>query len=94
MSKSRVRPPTWRVTFDHISAKTCAAEIGGNKVQKYVTEVAKLLCSDEWKPRECALTSTDNLLVFGVKWEDGVDIYVTQDYWEDNITPRDYGMVK
>ena len=94
VSKSRVRPPTWSVTFDHTSAKTGAADIEDNKVQKYANEVAKRLCSNEWKPREFALTGTGNLLVFGVKWEDGVDIYVTKDYWEDSIALEDYGMVK
>lgn len=40
------------------------------------------------------VTSTGNLLVLGIKWEDGVEVYVTKDYWEDGIAPEDYGMVK
>nr|DAW16716.1 MAG TPA: nucleocapsid protein [Caudoviricetes sp.] len=32
--------------------------------------------------------------MWGVKWEDGAEIYVTKDYWEDSIALEDYGMVK
>lgn len=94
VSECRVQPPTWKTTFDHTSIKTGAVDIEDDKIQKYVNEVAKHLCSNEYKPGEFALTGTGNLLVFGVKWEDGVDIYVTQDYWEDSIAPEDYGMIK
>lgn len=94
VGECRVQPPTWKTTFGHTSIKTGAVDIEDDKVQKCVNEVAKRLCSDEWKPREFALIGTGNLLVFGVKWEDCVDIYVTQDYWEDNIAPEDYRMVK
>lgn len=94
VSGKRVHPPTWNVTFHHISTETGAVDIEDDKVQEYINEVAKHLCSDEWKPREFALTDTSNFLVFGVKRENGVDIYVTQDYWKENIVPKDYEMVK
>lgn len=54
----------------------------------------KSLCSDGYKPGEFYATGTGNLLVLGIKWEDGVEVYVTKDYWEDSISPEDYGMVK
>lgn len=94
VSEYRVQPPTWKSTFHHTSIETGAVDIEDDKVQKYVNEVAKRLCSDEWKPCEFALTGTGNLLVFGIKWGDGVDIYVIKDYWKDNIAPEYYGMVK
>lgn len=94
VSECRVQPPTWKATFRHTSTETGTVDIEDDKVQKCVNEVAKRLCSDEWKPHEFALTGTGNLLVFGVKWEDSIEIYVIKDYWEDNIAPEDYGMVK
>lgn len=94
VGECRVQPSTWKATFRYTSTKTGAVDIEDDKVQKYVNEVAKRLCSDEWKPREFALIDTGNLLVFGVKWENGIEIYVTKDYWEDSIAPEDYGLVK
>lgn len=94
VSECRVQPPTWKTTFDHTSIKTGAVDIEDDKVQKYVNEVAKRLCSDKWKPGEFCATSTGNLLVLGIKWGDSVDIYVTKDYWEDSVSCEDYVMVK
>ena len=64
------------------------------QIQEYVNKVIKNLCSDEWKPGEFYVTGTGNLLIVGIKWEDGVEVYVTKDYWEDSIAPEDYEMVK
>lgn len=94
VNDQRVQPPAWKVTFHHTSTETGAVDIEDVKIQEYVDKAVKSLCSDEWKPREFALIDTGNLLVFGVKWEDGVDIYVTKDYWEDSIALEDYGIVK
>ena len=94
VGECRVQPPTWKTTFYHTSTETGAVDIKDTEIQVYVDRVVKSLCSEKWKPGEFYITSTGNLLVLGVKWEDGVDIYVTKDYWEDNIAPEDYGMVK
>lgn len=93
-SDQRVQPPTWKATFHHTSAETGAADIEDVKIKEYVDKAVKSLCSEKWKPGEFYATGMGNLLVVGIKWEDGVEIYVTKDYWEDNITPEDYGMVK
>ena len=90
----RVMPPTWKATFDHVCTDTGAVDVLGHEVQKYVNKVAKVLCSDEYEPGDSVMTRTGNLLIFGRKWNDGVEVYVTKDYWEDNIAPEDYGMVK
>lgn len=94
VGECRVQPPTWNATFHHTSSETGAVDIKDTEIQEYVNKVIKNLCSDKWKPGEFCATSTGNLLVLGIKWEDGVDIYVTQDYWEENIGLEDYVMVK
>ena len=94
VSDQRVQPPTWKTTFYHTSTETGAVDIKDTEIQVYVDRVVKSLCSEKWKPGEFYITSTGNLLVLGIKWEDGIDIYVTKDYWEDSIAPEDYGMVK
>lgn len=90
----RVQPPTWKATFDHVCTDTGAVDVLDHEVQEYVNKVAKVLCSDEYEPGDSAITRIGNLLIFGRKWNDGVKIYVTKDYWEDSIAPDDYGMVK
>ena len=94
VNDQRVQPPTWKTTFHHTSSETGAVDIEDDKIREYVNEAVKSLCSEKLKPGEFYITRTGNLLVLGIKWKDGVDIYVTKDYWEDSITPEDYGMVK
>ena len=94
VTDKRVMPPTWKATFDHICTDTGAVDVLDHEVQEYVNKVAKPLCSDEYEPGDSTITCIGNLLIFGRKWNDGVEIYVTKDYWEDSIAPEDYGMVK
>lgn len=90
----RVQPSTWKTTFYHTNIETGAVDIEDVKIKEYVNKAVKSLCSDKWKPGEFYIARTGNLLVLGIKWEDGVEVYVTKDYWEDSIAPEDYGMVK
>lgn len=90
----RMQPPTWKATFHHVNTEMGAVDVDDDKIREYVDKAVKHLCSDEWKPGEFYATGTGNLLVVGIKWEDGVDVYVTKDYWQDSIFPDDYGMVK
>lgn len=94
VSDQRVQPLTWKATFDHVCTDTGAVDVLDHKVQEYVDKVIKALCSDEYESGDSAVTRTGNLLVFGRKWEDSVDVYVTKDYWEDSIGCEDYAMVK
>ena len=90
----RVQPPTWKATFHHVNTEMGAVDAKDTEIQVYVDKVIKNLCSDKWKPGEFCIAGTGSLLVLWIKWEDGIEIYVTKDYWEDNIIPEDYEMVK
>ena len=94
VNDKRVMLPAWKTTFDHVYTDRGAVDIFDHEIQEYVNKVAKALCSDEYEPGDSAITRTGNLLIFGRKWEDCIDIYVTKDYWEDTIASDDYGMVK
>ena len=94
VSDRRAQPPTWKTTFHHVNIDKGAVDVDDDKIREYVDKAVKHLCSDEWEPGEFYITGTGNLLVVGIKWQDGVEIYITKDYWEDNIIPEDYGMVK
>ena len=94
VGECRVQPPTWKTTFYHTSTETGAVDIEDVKIKEYVDKAVKSLCSEKWKQNEFYAKKTGNILIVGIKWEDGVDIYVTKDYWEDSIAPEDYEMVK
>lgn len=94
VADQRVQPTTWKATFRHTSSETGAVDIEDVKIKEYVDKAVKSLCSEKWNPGEFYIMRTGNFLVLGIKWKDGVSIYVTKDYWEDNIVPEDYGMVK
>lgn len=90
VSDKRVQPLTWSVTFHHTNAETSAVDIEDDKIQKYVNEVAKRLCLDEYKSGEYYITAFGNPLIVGLKWGSCVDIYVIKDYWVDSINLEDY----
>ena len=94
VGKSRVQLPTWKATFHHTSIETGAVNIEDDEIQTYINRAVKLLCSDEQNPGEFYVIWTGNFLVVGIKQMDGVDLYVTKDYWEDSIITKDYRMVK
>ncbi len=94
VGECRVQPPTWKATFHHTSSETGAVDIKDTEIKVHVNKAIKCLCSDERKLGEPYIAVTGNCLILGIKWEDGVDVYVTKDYWQDSIFPEDYGMVK
>ena len=54
------------------------------EIQKMVDICYEHLMSPEWKPGEFYITMLGDTLVFGIKFEDEVNVYITRDYWEDS----------
>lgn len=90
----RVQPPTWKTTFYHNCLDDETFGVSDHEVGNYVDAIVKALCSNKYKPGDSMITCSGNLLAFGRKGEDEVEIYIAKDYWEDNIALEDYGMVK
>lgn len=95
VNEDRQIKPTYPITFHHTDAVNGeAVEIGDEQTQKYVDEVVKYLIEhdDEWA---CS-TGTGNTMVFAFKYDgdDGIDIYVAKNYWNDTLFPEEYWMVK
>ena len=78
VSEHRAIQPTWGVTFDHTD------EIKDEEIQEMVNKCYERLMSPEWEAGEFYITMMGDTLVFGVKFEDEVNVYVTRDYWEDS----------
>ena len=81
VSDHRVEPPNWKVTFDHINSAT-AKELKNEDIQEYIDNCYKYLMN-EAKPGDFYMTGSGDTMVFGFRYEDTVDLYVTRDYYED-----------
>ena len=82
VSDHRVEPPNWKATFDHINSAT-AKELKNEDIQEYIDNCYKYLMN-EAKPGDFHITGSGDTMVFGFRYEDTVDLYVTRDYWEDS----------
>lgn len=92
VNENRQIKPTYPTTFHHMDAVDGkAVEIGDERTHKYVDEVVSYLIQHD--DNSCSIGS-GNTMVFGNKYDDGIDIYVTKNYWNDTLMPEDYGMVK
>ena len=93
----RDTPPTFKKTFWHTSVKngsTNTVHIEDNEIQKMIDECVHNLISDEVEPGEFSMQGTGDTAVYAFKYEDCIEILVTQDYWEDAIFKDDYGLIR
>lgn len=82
VSDHRVESPNWKTTFDHTNSDSAVA-INDEEIQGMVDKCYNRLMSPEWKVGEFYTTMCGDTLVFGIKFEDEVKVYVTRDYYED-----------
>ena len=81
VSDHRIEPPNWKATFDHVNSAT-AKELKNEDIQEYIDSCYKYLMN-EAKPGDSYMTGSGDTMVFGFRYEDTVDLYVTRDYYED-----------
>ena len=81
VSDHRIEPPNWKATFDHVNSAT-AKELKNEDIQEYIDNCYKFLMN-EAKPGDFHITGSGDTMVFGFRYEDTVDLYVTRDYYED-----------
>lgn len=82
VSDHRVEPPNWKTTFDHTNSDSAVA-IDDEEIQEYIDKCYARLTSDEWKSGDHYLTGSGDTMIFGVKYEDEIRVFVTRDYYED-----------
>lgn len=82
VSEHRVEPPCWRASFDHINTKN-ATYVEDSRIQDFIDECYKYLMSDKVSSGNFYMTGSGDILVFGVRTEDTIEVYVTRDYYED-----------
>ena len=81
VSDHRVEPPNWKATFDHVNSAT-AKELKNEDIQEYIDNCYKHLMNVA-KPGDFYMTGSGDTMVFGFRYEDTVDLYVTRDFYED-----------
>ena len=81
VSDHRVEPPNWKATFDHINSAT-AKELKNEDIQEYIDNCYTYLMN-EAKLGDFYMMGSGDTMVFGFRYEDTVDLYVTKDFYED-----------
>lgn len=82
VGEEREVSPEWTYTFDHTDCST-AKKLDTTEIQELVDKCYEKLTSDSWQPGDHYLTQCGDTMVFGVKYEDEINVYVTRDFWED-----------
>ena len=92
----RDTPPTFKQTFWHIfPGKTNdITHIEDDEIQWMIDECVSNLISDDVEVGEFSMQCTGDTAVYAFKYEDCIDILVTQDYYEDTLFKDDYGLIR
>ena len=87
--------PTFKQTFLHIftGKSDDTIHIEDDEVQKMINHCVSNLISDDVEAGEFSMQGTGDTVVYALKYEDCIDILVTQDYYEDTLSKEDYGLI-
>lgn len=80
----RIMPPTFPQTFFHFGA---GAKVSNKDTQEMVNEAVDNIKTA--KGGDFYSIATGDTMVIALKYEDGIDIIVAKDYWEDSLTNED-----
>ena len=92
----RDTPPTFRQTFWHtyVDKSNDTKHIEDDKVQKMINNCVSDLISDEVQAGEFSMRACGDTYVYAFKYEDCIEILVTQDYYEDTLFEDDYSLIR
>ena len=92
----RDTPPTFRKTFWHTFADKSnnTYHIKDDEIQKMINNCVSDLISDDVKIGEFSMQGTGDTAVYAFKYEDCIEILVTQDYYEDTLFEDGYGLIR
>ena len=91
----RDTPPTFKQTFWHIfPGKTNdITHIEDDEVQRMINHCVSKLVSKDVEVGEFSMQGRGDTVVYAFKYEDCIEILVTQDYYEDTLFNEDYGLI-
>ncbi len=92
----RDTPPTFKQTFWHtyVDKSNDTKHIEDDEVQRMINHCVSKLIPDDVEAGEFSMQGTGDTVVYAFKYEDCIEILVTQDYWEDAIFKDNYGLIR
>ena len=94
----RDTPPTFRKTFFHYSVTKEGTvpfkHIPDNEVQEMIDKCVHRLVSEDVEVGEYTMEAIGDTAVYAFKYEDYIEIIVTQDYYNDTLFNEDYGLIR
>ena len=91
----RDTPPTFKQTFwhTHVDKSNDTKHIEDDEVQKMINNCVSDLI-DEVQAGEFSARACGDTVVYALKYENCIEILVTQDYYEDTLFDDDYGLIR
>ena len=92
----RDTPPTFRKTFWHtyVSKSNDTKHIEDDEVQRMINHCVSKLIPDDVEAGEFSMQGYGDTVVYAFKYEDCIEILVTQDYYNDTLFDDDYGLIR
>ena len=92
----RDTPPTFKQTFWHTydDKSNDTKHIEDDEIQRMINHCVNNLISDDVEAGEFSMQGTGDTVVYAFKYEDCIEILVTQDYYEDTLFKDDYGLIR
>ena len=91
----RDTPPTFKQTFWHTydDKSNDTKHIEDDEIQRMINHCVSNLISDDVEAGEFSMQGIGDTIVYAFKYEDSIEILVTQDYYEDTLFKDDYGLI-
>ena len=92
----RDTPPTFKQTFLHIydDKSNNTKHIKDNEIQQMINHCVNNLISDDVEAGEFSMQGYGDTVVYAFKYEDCIEILVTQDYYNDTLFNEDFGLIR
>ena len=94
----RDTPPTFRKTFFHYSVTKEGTvpfkHISDNEIQEMIDKCVHRLISEDVEVGEYTMEAIGDTAAYAFKYEDCIEIIVTQDYYNDTFFNEDFGLIR
>lgn len=92
----RDTPPTFKQTFWHTydDKSNDTKHIEDDEIQRMINHCVNNLIPEEVEAGEFSMQGTGDTVVYAFKYEDCIEILVTQDYYNDTLFDDDYGLIR
>ena len=92
----RDTPPTFKQTFLHIydDKSNNTKHIKDDEIQRMINHCVSKLIPDDVEVGEYTMEARGDTAVYAFKYEDCIEIIITQDYYNDTLFNEDFGLIR